>query len=214
MRIGLDLDGVVYNYTDALRQRAAQHYGLSPDSMEDPVTWDLHEDSSWPFATREEFLGFHLEQVEEGLFVNMTVFPGVLNALTRFSACGHQIVVITSRLLGQPPQYVKAVSDTILSLHRHGISYSGIHFTSDKTTVDCDLMFEDSPANIKSLSDAGTAVAIMSHAYNIDTPGHRFSHWNDVIATPNTVGFYDSAGDETYFVNQSYNGYNGKWVRV
>jgi 5'(3')-deoxyribonucleotidase len=214
MRIGLDLDGVVYDYTDALRQRAALHYDMSPDSMEDPIHWDLHEDPSWPFGNREEFLGFHIQEVEEGLFATMSLLPGVANAITRMSACGHQIVVITSRLLGQPTQYVKAVSDTILSLHSYGISYESIHFTPHKTTVDCDVMFEDSPSNIEALQRFCRPVAVVSHAYNHRVPGPRLQHWDDLIVTPNAIGFYDRSLDETYFLSPTTYGANGGWVKV
>ncbi|HYZ98638.1 MAG TPA: hypothetical protein VE575_07810, partial [Acidimicrobiales bacterium] len=80
--LGVDLDGVCADYTDALRQVVAEHRGLDPASLPLDRSWDFRE---WGLSPAE-FEAVHRAAVQEDrIFRTMPPFEGAAEVLWRLS---------------------------------------------------------------------------------------------------------------------------------
>lgn len=179
MILGVDLDGVCANYTDAFREVVAFDKGVPLNSLTDKVTWDYTE---WGIEDREEFLRLHLKGVEQGMFYSMKPMPGVSESLWRLSDAGVWIRIITHRLAFNG-HHGAVATDTIQWLERHNIPYRDLCFIGDKPQVDADLYVDDSPKYIEPLAEAGKDVIVFDQPYNQHISSHmgwRAFDWADV----------------------------------
>lgn len=178
MILGVDLDGVCANYTDAFREVVAFEKNVPLNSLTDKVTWDYVE---WGIEDREEFLRLHFKGVGQGIFYSMKPMPGVSEALWRLSNAGVWIRVITHRL-GFNGHHGAVATDTVQWLERHNIPYRDLCFIRDKHQVDADLYVDDSPKVIEPLRAEGKEVIAFDQHYNRHLTGPRAYDWHDVEA--------------------------------
>ena len=180
MILGLDLDGVVADYTQALRASVAAHHGVPEDSLTDRPSWDFPE---WGVG-EGEFLGHHQRAVaEEHMFLTMRPFEGASRCLWELSNAGIHIRVVTRRLQFGGGHAV-AASDTVAWLDEHDIPYRDIFFLgksgyTDKSQVMADLYIDDSPTDVRRLRMAHKQVLIWDHYYNRDLGDPRVDNWDD-----------------------------------
>jgi len=177
--IGLDLDGVTFQYEDGLRQDQMKKTGLPAEHY--PLAKDYSTvKSGWPFKTEDEFRKAHAEAVDDGLYENLKLIPGAAAALQRLAADGYKIVVITSRFI-RPGQHAEVVRQTTRSLDLAGIPYNEISFTSNKPGIVADVYIDDAPYNIDALRAAGRKVVPYGQEYNKDYEG-RVVDWTEAEA--------------------------------
>ncbi len=174
--IGLDLDGVVADYTAALRARVAAARGVDPDTLPEPTRWSF-ADSGWNLDN-DSYLAAHTDAVADGMFATMPVKPGAVDALQRLSDDGAHIRIITHRLI-VPGMHARAATDTVAWLDTVGVPYRDVCFIGDKATVDADVYVEDAPHNIAALRGAGRTVIVFDAAYNRDLPSPRAHNWDE-----------------------------------
>ena len=164
MRIGLDLDGCLYNFEDSVRQYLAGH-GYPRELMPDPERWSFHED--WGL-TLEAFKTTCNRGVNDGVIFNYgRPYDGVTESVQRIRDAGHTIHVITARFYGEPGV---AQMLTVSWLARYSIPFDTITFSHDKTVVPTDFMIEDNIRNYDALEEAGTCAVLMDRAWNRGTP--------------------------------------------
>ena len=174
--LGVDLDGVVGDYTAALRTVVAERTGVDPESLPLERSWDFREGGLSP----EEFERHHRAAVlEHRIFRTMPVMPGAAEALWRLSDAGVWIRIITHRLYVNWG-HATAVADTVAWLDASGIPYRDLCFLGAKPQVEADCYVEDAPHNVAALRSTGGHVIVFDQPYNRDVEGPRARDWAEV----------------------------------
>lgn len=183
MRIGIDLDGVCYDFTGNLRKWCVDSGRYTIDQLQggghdDPdSSWNFFKDC-WNWTTKE-FLTNCDDAVNDGyLFRHGEPFPGTKNAFSAIHEHGHSIHIVTNRSFGDlSPQ------NTIEWLHEHDLPYDSITFAADKTVVNLDLMIDDYEKNFIDMTNHGVRVYLQDRPWNrhVET-SLRVHTWDDFLA--------------------------------
>ena len=170
--LGVDLDGVCGDYTDAFRTVVAEELGCGLDDLPLERSWDFTE---WGLDS-EEFERLHHHAVTKRRILRwMPVIDSAADTLWRLSDAGVWIRIITHRLYVNW-SHATAISDTVEWLDRVRIPYRDICFMGDKPEVGADLYIDDGPHNIEALRDTGNRVIIFDTPYNRHVVGTRALH--------------------------------------
>lgn len=161
MRIGIDLDGVCYDFSGSLAHYLNTAGQLTPDQCTPPQRWEFYED--WGLDLRAFLAACHAG-VDAGIvFTHGDPFPGTREALDKIKDAGHTIHIVTDRSFGKDGGSVTA---TARWLARHSLPYDSLTFTADKTAVRLDAMVDDKPANVAALTGAGVKTWMFDRAWN------------------------------------------------
>ncbi|HEV7762646.1 MAG TPA: hypothetical protein VGO78_26740 [Acidimicrobiales bacterium] len=173
--LGVDLDGVCGDYSNALRQVVAAEKGLDLATLPVQGSWDFLE---WDLGPGE-FLELHRKAVlEHRIFRSMPPVAGAADALWRMSDAGIWIRIITHRLYGNWGHAV-AVGDTVAWLDSVGIPYRDLCFLGAKPQVEADCYIDDAPHNVDALRASGAYVIVFDQLYNRDLDGPRAADWTE-----------------------------------
>jgi len=177
-RVGIDLDGVCYDFAGSLRAYVLDH--VRPGDYAEATRWEFYEDWGYTLA---EFLDHCHDGVDAGyVFHRGDPYPNVNEAFARIKAMGHSIHIVTDRSFGQPGASAAA---TLAWLDRHGLPFDSITFSADKTIAAVDVMVDDKPENYHALTAAGVDCWMLTRPWNqhVDT-AHRvldLLHFSEVI---------------------------------
>lgn len=179
MKVGIDLDGVCYDFAGSLREYLGRSLGDDPRRVE-PKRWEFYED--WGFDV-SEFLEHCHAGVDQGVvFSHGDPFSGVQEAFMRIKASGHTIHIVTDRSFGSPGASATA---TLKWLDQHGLAFDSITFASDKTIANVDVMVDDKAENYHALTDAGVDTWLLTRAWNKHVDTNRrvldLLHFSEVI---------------------------------
>lgn len=179
MIIGLDLDGVSSGYIEGLRQSIATHRGYTPEQVAEflPEVTD-YGFSNWS-NLGEDFVTFHTEAVERGLYANLPMIDGASETLWKLSDEGHHIRVITKRFV-KTGQHGRVVADTAAWLDAVNIPYRDLAFLAKKTDLYADIYIDDAPSNLQAFREADRDFIIFDAPYNQEELGWRADNWEDV----------------------------------
>lgn len=163
MIVGIDLDGVCYDFVGAFRQYSHERHGLPFSAMPEAVSWDFPV-NDWGWST-ETFLRRFEEGVDERfLFLHGRPFDGVKEGIDLLRDAGHHVHFVTHREnVGRP---AVAVESTVQWLAFHDIAFDSITFTKDKPVVQADVFIEDNVKNFQALWAADIPSWLMSQPYN------------------------------------------------
>jgi 5'(3')-deoxyribonucleotidase len=153
MRLGIDLDGVVADFTTGFVAAYNRDFGDEHGYIyeEDVVSWGFMVDLTHFKDTSEawqwiQYAGStNKEAPGVSLFKELDIIDGSLGVLQRLSKA-HEIVIITSK-----PEF--AIADTFFWLSRWKIPTSEVHITQDKHEVKCDVYLDDGQHNLIALSE-------------------------------------------------------------
>jgi len=186
MRIGLDLDGVTYDFVGQFRNYLKYVWQHEHD-MPEPIEWHFAE--SWGLTT-DEFS----ERIQQGIDANIlfrfgSAYPGAVDTINRLYDYGHSIHFITHR---DP----RAWAHTTEWLIDAGINYDTLNITADKTAVRTDIFLEDNIDNYLQILQSGTWSVLMDRPWNRlgDCFLNRVHGWDqfseqvDLISTLGKVG--------------------------
>lgn len=164
MRVGIDLDGVCYDFSASLREYLLNaHPDPDPDSLTPPQRWEFYED--WGM-TLNEFLAFVHDGVDAGvIFTHGEPHPGTAEAFELIKGAGHSIHIITDRAFGTNGASEAA---TRRWLDCHDLPFDSLTFSADKTIVRVDVMIEDKPSNYHALIEAGVDAYLLTRDWNLD----------------------------------------------
>ncbi|AXH68795.1 phosphatase [Streptomyces phage Comrade] len=166
MRVGVDLDGVCYDFAHSFR-RALFELGVYNDYKVvegEPDNWHFYLD--WGL-TQDEFVQFCHQGVDRG-----TVFgyggprDDAPAALSFLRAMGHSIHIVTDRSFGTVPENSHDVTRKWLS--HFGFEYDTLTFSADKTCVPTDVFIEDKLENYDALVAAGVDCYLVDRPWNQD----------------------------------------------
>jgi len=182
IRIGVDVDGVLYRWSDTARWILHHAFGYNLGdstswhylkSQVKPAHWD------WLWRTGVEVYG---------LFRHGNLYPGSVEGMKELSRLG-DIVVITMR-----PR--NAMTDTLAWLSYHQLPVDELHVLDHgrKSSVQphCDVYIDDSPDVYEDLTANTSGVVLLwDRPWNQDVPvrhkrpwepgGTRVSSWDEVI---------------------------------
>lgn len=143
MRIGLDIDGVMYKWDKTARYMLRE---VLPNSPYKEVL--KQESQSWDWI-KEQILPGHWawlwkQGVELGLFRYGHLYPGTIQAVRELATIG-EVILITHR----PKQ---AVTDTLAWLAYQNLPITGVHLLTNEENKGlvrpgCDVYLDDKPEN-------------------------------------------------------------------
>jgi hypothetical protein len=136
MRLGIDLDGVVANFTSGWMKYYNRQFGTNL-IVEDSKQWNDLVDLTH-FDNIDQFWDWSSDLDGRSLFWHLEPFPGAVEALQAMADEGHRIVILT-----QKPAF--AIDDTHEWVRDHGVPASEIHIIDAKWTIDCDVYLDDGP---------------------------------------------------------------------
>jgi len=136
MRLGIDLDGVVANFTQGWMDFYNRDFGTN-FSFEDSQNWGDLVDLTH-FNNIGEFWDWSSDLDGHSVFWHLDPFPGAVEALRALVDDGHHIIVITTK-----PSF--AVQDTHDWVERHRLPAAEIHILEDKWLIDADVYLDDGP---------------------------------------------------------------------
>lgn len=136
MRLGIDLDGVVANFTKGWIDFYNAEFGAGL-RIEESRAWGDMVDLTH-FQTMSEFWEWASDLDGRSLFWHLEPFPGSIEALRDLTESGHDIVILTFK-----PSF--AVEDTHEWIARNRIPATEIHILEDKWRIDCDVYLDDGP---------------------------------------------------------------------
>ena len=141
MRIGVDLDGVVANFTKGWTEQYKIEFGKEiPES--DITNWGLSKPLTH-FNTEQDFWNWAKDIDGSSIFRNLKTYDDAIEVLIDLSLTGHEIVIISSK-----PWW--SIHDTLMWLGENKIPSKEIHFTEDKWKVSCDVYIDDAPHQFES----------------------------------------------------------------
>jgi hypothetical protein len=168
MRIGVDLDGVLYNFTaslsDYIGHAAGQWYPYRPSC------WEFYE-TDWGMSLTE-YLAWFEQGVDAGwIFAVGAPAKGSIEALHALKARGHTIHLITDRNVGE-----KAKVNTTLWLSAHGVPYDTLTFCNGNkaSLVNVDLAVDDRPKLVDEYRAAGVEAYCMGFDERTDMKANEW----------------------------------------
>ena len=178
--IGCDIDGVLRNFTLAFtiiynRIVKEDHLKLPKvDLKREPITWG--ELVGEPPYNKEIVQKLWNERIKD-VFEIAEPYPEAKEFLRELRKLGH-INFITS----QPSHVEKqGYNDHWCSKHWRLIGRDSIFYSKGEEKWKlCNILIDDSPANIKAAYESKIKTFTIAHRYNRDVPGFR-GNWNQVI---------------------------------
>lgn len=174
LRVGLDMDGVLFDFTGGWAAAYQRQFGGDLIRPEDCTQWDVSNLTHFPDG-RQWFAW--IERDHPQLFRYLRPLPGALR-MVRQVADVADVVVITTK-----PRWARAC--TFVSLAEHEVPASEVHLTRDKTRVECDIYLDDGPHNLEALHDAHPAAMVCRwvQPWNRPIEGvHDFDDYDEFVA--------------------------------
>lgn len=151
MKIGLDIDGVIYNSENAFRCKA-ELYDLLELHKNGPLNNDFWAQSryDWTEEQQRKFKQKYFIQLTE----EATLMPGAKEIIERLRKDGHELIIITAR--GNEMKEMRDVMEE--KMQRDNLTFETYYWaTLDKAEVckkeNIDLMIDDSPIHCKKLKE-------------------------------------------------------------
>lgn len=162
MRVGVDLDGVCFDFGKSLARYLDDHHaGRYQHGNGKTSTWDFY--TEWGMDLNEFLKACH-DGVDLGYVFRGPARYGAPRAIRKLHKLGHEIIIITDRQFGSDPKNSQRA--TIEWLAEHKIPYDQLHFSADKTIVPTDMFVEDKLENYDALDAAGSEVWLINRPWN------------------------------------------------
>jgi 5'(3')-deoxyribonucleotidase len=175
VRIGVDLDGVCYDFVGALRKWIHESTGRPLATMPDAECWDFFK-YQWNMPTAEFLRLFDAGVAAGRIFRFGPPLPGAVAGVQALQDAGHEIHIVTNR--PQPG----ARENTLRWLAQHRIPFDSLTFSADKTCVPTDVFIDDNIENYEALRAAGVSAVFYDQAWNRSHDGVRVHSWDAFVA--------------------------------
>jgi hypothetical protein len=162
LRIGFDLDGVVYNFRKALSDYLVAS-GRFECTLDNALPhWDFFE--GWGL-TLEEYLALYRSGVDDGFVLRLgDPLPGSIEGMKRLYDAGHSIHIVTDRKVATDPNRPSLLTEAWLL--EHGVPFDSLTLSSDKTAVATDYFIDDRYENYVARVRAGMACHLLTQPWN------------------------------------------------
>jgi hypothetical protein len=162
VRIGFDVDGVIYRFTKAYHLWLNAHKGMSLDPEVEAHSWDWF--TQW--ESRDEFsMNLH-DGVDAGelYWVGELYEPTIRQNLIDLRAAGHTVHVVTARVYGIQKCALQATQHFFSTFD---LPYDTMQIDTDKACIPTDVFLEDSLRNYHDLEAAGITSYLVNRTYNL-----------------------------------------------
>jgi uncharacterized HAD superfamily protein len=159
VRIGIDIDDVLYPWADAAHKACRRAALFGPLADETPATWRPYEVYGVPAQRWFDVL----EAAGASLYQDDPI-PGAVEAIDRLMIAGHTVHLVTAR--GGFNNGAKIRRWTVEWLDKHEIPFDSLTFSADKTVVNVDMFIDDNPDNYDALDRRGTPVWLVGAVHN------------------------------------------------
>lgn len=151
-RIGVDLDGTVYDFGTIAAYLLEKFRGLPP--LQPPTRWNLRE--CWPM-TDDDWKWLWTSGIDyHGLYRYGPLYVGAPHVLKCLAFIG-DLVIITNR----PNSARQDTLDWLSYMHVPSSEAHILGYGKPKSSVPCDLYIEDAPHNIRELLDNTAATIVV-----------------------------------------------------
>jgi 5'(3')-deoxyribonucleotidase len=173
LRIGVDLDGVCYDFVDALRRWGHKVTGRPLEEFGPATHWGFYEDWKW---SEQEFLQHYRDALTAGfMFRDGPIFFDALMGLRKLRALGHRIDIMTDR--GLPGILDVAETSTKHWLKENDVPFDSLYIGRNKTLVPVDICIEDSVKHYEALLRGGSNPRMLTRPWNRGYDAIRVSDW-------------------------------------
>ncbi len=159
MKVGIDLDGVCYEWQRTYRYMMNEYRGTRIPPVE--TFWDSW-DAVDQFTSQEDRDWMWTEGVRLGLFRYGHVTTGAIVGLRRLIAADHSLYVVTHRP-------AVAVPDTLAWLNYINIPWTGVHILSNgesKSSIEVDVLVDDRTENVLEWALTGRPALVFDQPWN------------------------------------------------
>ncbi|MEC4833771.1 hypothetical protein R2362_03155 [Mycobacteroides chelonae] len=163
-RVGVDLDGVLYDFGAAFREFLVRERSWERAWCPDPQRWEFYED--WGLSA-VGFINLCNVAADRDLLWRVREPIGLdapAESLGRLHEAGHTIHIITNRTFGSHPGCSQA--STASWLNRWDMPYDTLTFSADKTIIRTDFFIEDNVDNYLALAESGCRPVLMDAPWN------------------------------------------------
>jgi uncharacterized HAD superfamily protein len=173
MKIGVDLDGVVFDFAKPFIRFYNRLYQLGDDVL-NAREWDWWECEGIKI-TKSQFLDAVKLYCEEGYTYDQPLYLGAKSQLKLLKSMGHELIYVTSRHENVRKETVKSISDNDLPI-------DGIIFCDSKEKADVckslgiNIVIEDRPSTVLQYAESDIDVAFRLYHINEDD-------WNRIQLT-------------------------------
>lgn len=183
VRVGMDIDEVIYPWEENFRDYAAKHEGFDWEQCtprtayhEFPVGWGFRDDEHFVSVMRRGETAANLNTIGDP-------YPDSAQALKEIVASGHSLHLITARF----PHGGQTERETVEWLEKHDLPYSSLTISRDKRVVYSDLFLDDKAANCDQIADAGTLSVMKDASHNQSRDNHlrigSLAVWADIVTS-------------------------------
>jgi 5'(3')-deoxyribonucleotidase len=179
MRLGIDLDGVVADFSTGWISRYNTEFGAELRS-EQVESWNAMAELTH-FDTMGAFWRWAEGEDHASIFRHLETYPDAVETLARLDR-EHEIVILTAK-----PNW--AVHDTFAWIADHRIPTREVHITNAKWRVPCDVYLDDAPHQIEDIhrNRPESVMCRMVRPWNAPRPGVRdVRDWDEFEALVNT----------------------------
>jgi len=183
MRIAIDLDGVVYEWSKTARYmlRTYRGYDANGPMGRESTHWDYIKENVEP----QDWDWLWTEAIDLGLFRYGHLVQGAVVGIRDLAKQGHRLVVATARP-------TRAVPDTLAWLALMDLPFQGIHILSEgesKNVIKADLLIDDNIENCAAWCHHGRIALLFTREWNegyVYTPSYdliRAKDWPHAVQT-------------------------------
>jgi 5'(3')-deoxyribonucleotidase len=174
---GVDLDGVVGDFYDAMRKIAANWLNRPLEALTTKVSFGLDEWGLTEYGGYDRLHRFAVTQ--RNLFKDMQPIKDAPAILRKLNSSGIRIRIITHRLFLKY-SHKATITQTVDWLDSWDIPYWDLCFMADKGAVGAHVYIDDSPANVIRLRNMGCNTIVFSNSTNLKLDGPRADNWQEV----------------------------------
>lgn len=177
--IGIDCDGVVYDFQAALRDYICAETKQTPDKFPPAESWEFFVDQ-WGL-TYEDYAGFISRGIaNQKIFWQGTPIPGAIAGVTALFKAGYTINFITAR--GGFADRTRCQWATASWLDEWGFPYHDIIYSEVKTLSEIDVLLDDAPQNYLDRINKGMKAVVFDQPWNRHlTDAVRVNGWSEAV---------------------------------
>ncbi len=166
MRIGIDLDGVTYDFVSAITKFVCDKFGRE---FPEPTRWEFYRD--WGF-TGKEFSAL----MEEGCGAGVVFHYGkpTIGSVKTIEKLreDNEVIIVTTR-----GEYAQEATHAWLKKWR--IPHDDVILTDKKDLHELDVLLDDHVDNIESVRKAGCRGIVFDRPWNQEVEGERVFTWEE-----------------------------------
>lgn len=180
MRVGIDIDGVLYPWTDAANRAVMVKFDL-PDPGPHHH-WDYLEE----VIGKERFAWLWTRQGQETAFSELSIYPGARRAFEAIlKDPANKVHFVTHR----DPRYTSRMTAAYLSFHFDAHPWAGLHVLQNGTPksglAEWDVFVDDKPSTVLDmLANTNAQVFAPARPWNLELAG---------LDTPRLIVYDDPA---------------------